>query len=121
MDRGNEPILPIYVSNFNINRAYRIVDSLINTLDEMEGRILVRRISEKDIGGFLIMHTIFYFEVEEEVNKVKAKKRISESKNILVMSIKAEGYLNSNIVEQLMNLRIESRIGNGRRKRDNVA
>lgn len=36
--RENKPILPIKISDSNINRAYRILDTMISTLEEMEGR-----------------------------------------------------------------------------------
>lgn len=95
----NEAILPISVSASNINRVYRIMDSLINTLEDMEGRTQVRKESGNDIGGFIIMHTIFYFEVKEEMKKKKLKGESSETKSILVISFKAEGWLNNNVIE----------------------
>lgn len=86
----NKAILPINVSNTNINRAYRIMDCLINTLDEMEGPVSVDNSGGKDIGGFIIMRTIFYFEVKEEIVKKKSKQEINESKTKLVISFNAD-------------------------------
>lgn len=97
--RENKPILPVNVLNSNINRAYRIIDSLINTLDDMEGHIQVKKEPGKDIGGFIIMHTIFYFEIKEGMKKEKLKKDASETKNILVISFRAQGWFNNNLEE----------------------
>lgn len=85
---NNKAILPINVSSTNINRAYRILDSLINTLDEMEGRISVYNGQGKDIGGFILLRTIFYFEVKEETDRKKQED--SESKPKLVISFNAD-------------------------------
>lgn len=88
----NKYILPIYVSASNINRAYRIMDSLIKTLDDMEGYTFVGEKSGKDIGEFRVMSTDFHFEVKEETKKLKLKKQTGEYKTILVISLKAEDW-----------------------------
>lgn len=96
--RENEPILPIYVSDSNINRAYRIMDALINTLDNMEGRIQVTREADKDIGGFIILHTIFYFELRDEIKKGNAKRGADEAVRKLICTIKAQGWFNQSLI-----------------------
>lgn len=83
---SNKAILPINVSNTNIARAYRIMDSLINTLDDMEGPASVGKDGGKDIGAFIIMRTIFYFEVKEEIAKKRLKQEINKSKAKLLIS-----------------------------------
>lgn len=98
-NKENDAILPIKVSHLNINRAYRIIDLLIKTLDDMEGRVFVTKKSEEDIGEIIIIHTIFYFEVKEEMKRLNLKKESSETKNILVISFKGQGWFNSNLIE----------------------
>lgn len=98
-NKEGDAILQIKVSHLNINRAYRIIDSLIKTLDDMEGRVFVTKKSEEDIGEIIIIHTIFYFEVKEEMKKLNLKKESSETKNILVISFKGQGWFNSNLIE----------------------
>ena len=71
---GLNPMLPIHVSPINLKRVYRLLDTTIKTLEEMESRagVSYEFESNKDIGGFVIMRTCFYFEINE-VNKGKSK------------------------------------------------
>lgn len=71
--RENNPILPLNVSDGNINRAYRIMDAIISTLDDMEACTTLRKDSSKDIGSFHIMHASFQFAVNEQTRKTKNK------------------------------------------------
>lgn len=71
--RENEAMLPLYVSDSNMNRAYRIIDTLIDTLEDMEGYIRVLLDSGKDAAYFGIMRSVFYFELKE----YKRKKSVS--------------------------------------------
>lgn len=98
--RENNPILPLYVSDFNINRTYRIMDALINILDSIEGRIYIRAEGNKDIGEFILMNTIFYFEIKEEIKRNKTNKDDIKEKSILVISFRAQGYYNSKLLEE---------------------
>lgn len=59
-------ILPISVSKHNLNRAYRILDAMLKSLDEMEGNVKVAFIDNRDIAHFVIMCTSFWFELLEE-------------------------------------------------------
>ncbi|AFL99875.1 hypothetical protein Desde_1456 [Desulfitobacterium dehalogenans ATCC 51507] len=78
--RDNVGILPIHVSDANINRAYRILDTLIHAIEDMEGYIQVGQDSGKDKANFTVMHSNLCFELKEE----KSKKRSSpESTEIL--------------------------------------
>ncbi len=47
--RENNPVIPICISEFNLNRAYRILNALINTLDGMEANIRVGQASGKEM------------------------------------------------------------------------
>ncbi|ADL50594.1 hypothetical protein [Clostridium cellulovorans] len=96
---GGNSILPIQVSDSNINRAYRIINALINILDKMEGSIQLIKGYEKDVAMFVIMRTIFYFEVKEEKKKTKINEQTHETKNILVLSFRAEEWLYNHFIE----------------------
>ncbi len=50
--RDNKPIVPINVSELNINRAYRILDTIIRTIEEMESFTQVSIDSGKDTACF---------------------------------------------------------------------
>lgn len=67
--RDNKPTLCINVSSSSVSRAYRILDSLIKALDEMEGYTRVEIKEGKDTSYFAIMYTNFYFELKEKDNK----------------------------------------------------
>lgn len=64
-------MLPINVSPSNINRAYRILNTMINVLVDMESYtgVTYEFESNKDIGSFEIMHVTFRFELIEEMRK----------------------------------------------------
>jgi len=92
--RDDNPILTIYVSENNINRAYRILESIINTLDNLEGYVRVEQDSGKDKAYFIVMHTGFYFELKEEVRK-RASKDNNEVKTFLVLSMAAKSWFSN--------------------------
>ncbi|QJX64682.1 hypothetical protein HLK66_03190 [Niallia circulans] len=62
----NDAILPIHVSRPNLNRAYRILDTIIKTLDDMEGKVRVETKENRDIAYFFIIYTAFQFELDEK-------------------------------------------------------
>ncbi|UOQ84656.1 hypothetical protein [Gracilibacillus salinarum] len=68
--RDNEATLSINVSSSSINRAYRILDTIIKALDEMEGYTRAEIKEGKDTSYFAVMYTIFYFELKEKDNKL---------------------------------------------------
>lgn len=78
--RDNKPTLSMDVSSTTMNRAYRILESIIIALDEMEGYTRVEIKEGKDTSYFVIMYTVFYFELKEK-NKV------------LTLSLAAEDWL----------------------------
>lgn len=85
-------ILPIFVSEQNINRAYRILDILIKTIEEMEGFCNTTIEKGQDKGYIGIMKTFFFFELKE----FSKKKGIDDSKFIFIISVK--GWLYDNEV-----------------------
>lgn len=97
--REDKSILPIHVSDFNINRAYRIIDALIITLEDMEGHVQITKKEQKDIAGFVLLHTIFYFEIKEETKKSKIKSGSNEPNHILVITFKGKGWFNEYLSE----------------------
>jgi len=90
--RDNNPILPINVSEININRAYRILDAIMSTLGEMEGYTRVSIEAGKDSAYFVIMHSVFYFEVTEELRKKRGAQNNSEAQTYLVLSMSAKSW-----------------------------
>lgn len=100
--REEKPVLPISVSDFNINRAYRIIDSLISALNDMEGYIRVYKDSEKDVGEFIVMGINFYFELKEEMQKVKEERKINGRKPILIISFKVQGWYDKSLIEHFI-------------------
>lgn len=66
----NEAILPIHVSQSNLNRAYRLLDIIIKNLEEVEGTVRVEAKDNRDTAYFFIMYTIFQFELNEKGSKL---------------------------------------------------
>lgn len=90
--RDNNPILPINVSESNINRAYRILDAIMSTLEEMEGYTRVSIEAGKDSAYFIIMHSAFYFEVKEELRRRRGTQKDPETQTYLVISMSAKSW-----------------------------
>lgn len=65
--------MPIYVSRPNLNRAYRILDTIIKTLDDMEGKVQVETKDNQDTTYFFILYTTFQFELNEKHNNLILK------------------------------------------------
>jgi hypothetical protein len=98
--RDNKPVLPINVSESNINRTYRILDTIINTLEEMEGNTRVNELQyidqRKDEAYFVVMYSSFYFEIKEDARKKLSSKNNGESQPCLVFLISPRGgYVNN--------------------------
>lgn len=62
----DKAILPIYASGTNINRSYSVLDSIINTIDDMEGHINIGWESGESKAYFILMHTVLYFKFLED-------------------------------------------------------
>jgi hypothetical protein len=85
--RDNKPVLPINVSESNVNRTYRILDTIISNLEEMEGYTLVSLNQGKDEAYFGIIYSTFYFEVREDARKKLSFKDDGEAHPCLVLSM----------------------------------
>jgi len=68
--KENSPVLSIDVSKPSINRGYRILDTLIKNIEDMEGYIRTELKDRKDISSIVIMGTIFEFQLNEKNNKL---------------------------------------------------
>ena len=90
--RDNKAMLPINVSEVNLNRAYRILDTLMQAFDDLEGYTRVSLASGKDKACFVVMHTAFYFELKEEKRKKRRSSNGEEAHPPLVLSLLAENW-----------------------------
>lgn len=89
--RDNKPILPINVRGSNINRVYRILDSIIKTLKEMEGYTQVSIEAGEDTGYFAVMRADFHFKIREEVKKKETAKN-DDTQFYLVLTMSASSW-----------------------------
>ena len=80
-------MLPIYVSPANIKRAYRIINTIISMLGDMESYVSIgyEFDSNKDTGDFHVLDTPLGFELTEEVRK--KHKENNENVTIFVLSL----------------------------------
>ncbi len=85
--RDNKAIVPICVSESNVNRVYRIIDAMISALNEMEGHVHVSIESGKDKAYFSIMHSGFYFEFKEEPIKMSRSTDNADLQSNVVLSM----------------------------------
>lgn len=69
-DRDNEAVLPINVSDRQLNRAYRIVDTILKAISQIKGKYSVDR-SEKDNINIGILG----FSISFELSECKTKRR----------------------------------------------
>lgn len=86
--RDNKTVMPVYVSESHINRVYRIIDTIIKTLDEMEGAANVTQVYQKDEAYFYVFHEWFYFDVKEESKKKRnVKNEDSQAKTYIKLTL----------------------------------
>ncbi len=90
--RDNKPILPINVSESNMNRAYRILDTIMKTLEDMEAYTQVSLDSGKDTAYFVVMHSAFYFELKEDTRKKQGSQNNVKAQTYLVLSMSAKSW-----------------------------
>lgn len=95
--RVNKAILPIHISELNINRVYRILNTIMYTLEELEGYTQVAQQSSEDTGHFCIMRASFQFELKEEVRKKRASKDSNDAKTCLTLTLSPRSWFTSNI------------------------
>jgi hypothetical protein len=70
--RDNIAVLPISVSEKQINRALRITDTLINLVNELDGKVFVNR-GDKDNATFTLFNHDFSFNMNEIMIKQRTK------------------------------------------------
>lgn len=75
--RDNIAILPVSVSDKQINRALRITDTLINLVNELGGKVIVNR-GDKDNATFMVFNHDFSFNMNEIM--IKQRTKLLESK-----------------------------------------
>lgn len=73
--------LPIHVSEKNTNRAYRILDALFRTIEELDGHISVEPYIGQDVAHIRVVQHSFNFKLQEEVTKKKNKTKSQNSIN----------------------------------------
>ena len=100
--RDNKPIVPINVSELNINRAYRILDTIIRTIEEMESFTQVSIDSGKDTACFVVMHSTLYFEFKEETRKKRVSQKNSDIQTLLILSMLAKSWFYNDSAEYQM-------------------
>lgn len=71
--------LPIYVSDKNIKRVYRILNSLFNTLEKLDANISVEPYLGKDVANIRVGSHFYEFEAKEDYNKSSKKKKNDKS------------------------------------------
>lgn len=113
--RDNEVILPIFVSDNNINRAYRIIDALIKAIEEMEGHVsLGPQYERKDSASIVLLHTSFGFEMKEKSKLIKKDGQEKLQSN-LILSLSAHSWFSHSTIRQLeykdANNSLEDQIG----------
>jgi len=95
---ANTFILPIDVSRENLNRAYKILDALIKTIEDLEGHVLTVTKDGHDIGYFNLLRRVrFYFTITER------KKTMKDSyKSKLIFTMKPESFIYYNKGETMV-------------------
>lgn len=92
--RETKAILPINVSGSNLNRSYKILNSIICTLDDLEGKTGVCPDQDKDRGYFWVLHTPIFFEIREDVSSKKNTN--DESTKKLVLTLYSDDWYHTN-------------------------
>jgi hypothetical protein len=67
--------LPIHVSDKNIKRVYRILNSLFKTLEKLDANISVQPYLGKDVANIRVGRHFYEFEAKEDYNKSSKKKK----------------------------------------------
>lgn len=75
--RDNIAVLPISVSEKQTNRALRIMNTLINLVSELGGKVIVNR-GDKDNAIFIVFNHNFSFDMNEIM--IKQRTKLLESK-----------------------------------------
>lgn len=99
--RANKAVLPINVSDASMNRAYRILDALMTIIEDMEGHTNTRLDSDKDSAYFVIMRSLFQFEIKEDMKKGRSAKENSKSTGKLIMILDPRSWFSDSISDKL--------------------
>lgn len=72
--RGNKPVLPILVSDKQHQRTFRIIDTLIKTVENLDGKVTVDKSSyhpkeAKDNVSITVFQSLFSFQIMEIMSK----------------------------------------------------
>lgn len=86
--RDDKPVLPISVSDKQSHRAFRIIDTLIKTVENLSGKVTVdknRSVEAKDNATITVFQSSFSFQIKELMSKrrdvmvnMSEEKRVSE-------------------------------------------
>lgn len=87
-------VLPIHTSTSSYNRAYRILNTMIYTLENMESGVQIGYNLEKneDEGGFFVMYCFFKFELKETIKK-------SNGKSVFELILRPRGFWNNEYLD----------------------
>ncbi len=66
--RDNKAVLPISVSDKHANRAFRIIDTFINLVNELDGKVVVEH-GQKDYATFNLFNHTFTLQMTETMVK----------------------------------------------------
>lgn len=72
--RDNNPVLPIFVSDKQLQQAFRIIDTLIKTVENLDGKVTVDKssnhpIKTKDNVTITVFQSSFSFQITEIMSK----------------------------------------------------
>lgn len=86
--RDNKPVLPIMVSDKQLYRAFRIIDTLIKTVENLDGKVTVDKSSyhpkeAKDNVSITVFQSSFSFQITEIMSKRRdVMANMSEEKKV---------------------------------------
>ncbi|SHK15268.1 hypothetical protein [Desulforamulus aeronauticus] len=79
--RDNIAVLPISVSEKQTNRALKIMNTLINLVSELGGKVIVNR-GDKDNATFMVFNHDFIFDMNEIM--IKQRTKLLEPKEVIL-------------------------------------
>lgn len=89
--RDNKPVLPIFITHSEMKRAYRIMDTLIKAIEDVEGYVSIMQYERSDAARLTIMNTHFEFILREKPNHPKS----------LILSFKTTSWVSQSIKQEL--------------------
>lgn len=79
--RNNKAVLPIFVSDKQANRAFRIIDTLIKAANDLNGKVIVE-VSQKDNAIFRLFGHTFSLQMNESMVKRRSLLSSSSSEKV---------------------------------------